>query len=676
MNCSHVTTLYVHQVKGRDDYSGLYPKVNAIGDGPLATVKQALMRIRELREAGYWQPLVLRLLGGSYYLENTMELDAALGDLTIEGDTPDFLLSGGTRISGFVPDHFNGQACVSVDLPAVRDGWRFIDLYVGERRATLTRYPVDGSMLYAESVENPGRDFLHDHSKWFIARPGDLDNVTVSANTQLGYTHLWIDEHTPITNYDPATRRVDMKYISRFMISGEPGQFGAMEYWLENLPECLVKAGQWYLDGDAGRLYYIPTEDDPAAADLVAYAPRLRHLAVVSGKNIVLRGLTLAHTDGDYISRDFHMEFPPEGECCASDCQSVCAGYGAVEFLGATNCRVEGCCVAHYGVHGMAILDGCHGISIKDCRFLDGGAGGVLMNGGVAGSDPATHTYGNTIVNNVMDGLGRRYAAGCGILLRHTYENLLSHNTIRNCYYSGISTGWVWGFVDNISRDNIIEYNHIYNIGGGLLSDMGGIYLLGMQPGTIVRGNRVHDVTCKHYGGWGIYSDEGSSYQLYENNVVYNCKSNAYVLHFGRMNVMRNNILITGSGEVARATRTQMHVGTLLEHNIMVSDGGAMYQLNGDGGGVDYAAANLSYAHMTGRRNLLFNRTGETVVVKTAQKALSLGDMQAIGLEEDSIVADPLFVDAANSNFNLRPDSPALAMGFVPWDMENVGAKE
>lgn len=668
MDFNHISTIYVHQVAGRDDRSGLYPAVTSTGDGPVATISRALDRVRELRRAGVFQPITLRLLGDSYYLENTMVLDEALGALTIDAEKSNFLLSGGMPITGFVRDVFNDVSCVSVEVPT---NCRFIDLYVNGRRAAISRYPAEGA-LYAESVENEGRN-LPDHSKWFIARPGDLDGVTVKKGTQLGFSHCWVDEHTPIENYDPVTRRVDMKYLSRFLIGGKPGAFGAMEYWLENLPECVKNPGEWYLESDEGKLYYIPREDDLPPEELVAIAPRLRHLAVISGKNIVLKGLTMSHTAGDYVSRDDHHPLP-EGEACASDCQSVCCGYGALEFRGASNCRVENCHLTHYGVHGIAIQEGCRTLTVQGCDFTDGGAGGITITGGEAGSDLSTHTYGNRIVNNVMDGLGRRYAAGCGILLRHTYDNLLSHNTICNIYYSGISIGWVWGYADNISRDNIVEYNHIHHIGDGLLSDMGGIYLLGKQPGTVVRGNCIHHVICKHYGGWGIYSDEGSSYHLYEDNLVYACNSNAYVLHYGTMNVLRNNILCASKGAVARATRTEMQLGTLLEGNILVSEGAPVYMLTDDNPAADYTAANLSIGHMEGRRNLLFNTMGDVVVAKVGEVPLNLAAAQALGREEDSVIADPMFKDPENGDYSLLPDSPALALGFKPLDMSRVGA--
>lgn len=115
----------------------------------------------------------------------------------------------------------------------------------------------------------------------------------------------------------------------------------------------------------------------------------------------------------------------------------------------------------------------------------------------------------------------------------HTYENVIAHNEIADLNYTGISCGWVWGYENSITRENLIEKNHIHDIGNGVLSDMGGIYLLGKQQGTIVRCNLIHDVYSRHYGGWALYADEGASAVVFEQNICYNTNSNAFHQHYG-----------------------------------------------------------------------------------------------------------------------------------------------
>jgi hypothetical protein len=52
-----------------------------------------------------------------------------------------------------------------------------------------------------------------------------------------------------------------------------------------------------------------------------------------------------------------------------------------------------------------------------------------------------------------------------------------------------------------------------------------------------------------------------------------------------------------------------------------------------------------------------------------------LKKQQDSGIDANSQSVDPMFVDPENGDFRFKPDSPALKMGIVPFDMSKVGLR-
>ena len=219
--------------------------------------------------------------------------------------------------------------------------------------------------------------------------------------------------------------------------------------------------------------------------------------------------------------------------------------------------------------------------------------------------------------------------------------------------------GWTWGYAANQSKGNIIEYNHLHDIGKEMLSDMGGIYTLGEQPGTRIRNNLIHDIASFTYGGWGIYPDEGSSDMLIENNIVYHCKSAGFHQHYGRENIVRNNIFAFNREDQLMRTRAEPHVSFTFERNIVYFDQGRCW------------ARNWTGDKFTMKDNLYFDTRGAGHPLRGE----IVRRVEGGGQDTDSVIADPLFVNAGNFDFRLRPDSPALKMGFQQIDMSTVGPR-
>jgi len=58
---------------------------------------------------------------------------------------------------------------------------------------------------------------------------------------------------------------------------------------------------------------------------------------------------------------------------------------------------------------------------------------------------------------------------------------------------------------------------------------------------------------------------------------------------------------------------------------------------------------------------------------KRNAKRYDLAGWQQLGFDQHSVFADPLFVDPAKNDFRVRPESPALKVGFKSFEMGKWG---
>jgi hypothetical protein len=667
-SCLKTADFYVAP-EGCDRWSGRHaaPKANG-SDGPFATLDKARRAVRALRKQNprRRKPIVVCLRGGLYELAKTIEFTPADSGTELsptiyaayDGETP--VISGGRSLSGWSLTRGGRWRLV---LPEVRDAhWVFRQLFVNGQRRGRPRRPVRGYYRIARDVGPPvpdwpetgagcrkigykGRQFRDDFDN-----PQDIDVVVIQSWTHVRAGLEKVDADNGVAYLSAATNSADRRR-----------RLGKnMPYYLENVAEALREPGTFYLDRSTGQLTYIPVDgEEPTSAQVIA--PYLDTCIQLHGnpkrrrwvQHVRFEGLTLAHC---------RMYRPPGGEFMRQSDVVVPSAFSA---HGARHCEVRDSKICQTGGWGVEFGDGCRHCRVEGCEMVDLGAGGIKLGmsrmdegsdtfgpGTTFPDDPETLSSHNVAHDNLIAGIGRVHPGGCGVWVGNTPDNTVTHNEIYDVYGIGISVGWLWSYTkETPAIRNEIGWNHIHKIGQGVMSDNGGIYTLSICPGTRLHHNLIHDVFARSYGGWGIYFDQATSRIRAEYNVVYRTMDGGFNQHWGKGNVVENNLFVDGLQFQLRRNNTRnAHSSFRFHRNIVAWQTGELLglpeQVIGHGFDFEY---NLYWPS----RGQAFGFDGRT-----------LEQWQKSGQDLKAVIGDPGFANPDADDYHMPADSVAVGLGI------------
>lgn len=640
---------------GSDNNSGVIDK-------PLATLMAARDKAREFRKSkDIIQPIEIIALDGEYSMLQPLELtdedSGTSSDPLVfradEGAKPMF--NAGVRISGF--EKVNEKLWKTFIPQVAYYKWYFEQLYVNDKRATRARTPDEGFYFVKSVTETVGEQGTGRSPDVAIQKIllDSTDAVCFNSFTNMDFEdavvtfyHNWDNTRKHLLSFN--------RQQSAIFTAGEGMKpwnpvNNKSRWFVDNFKEALNAPGEWFLER-SGTLYYIPREDE-TIENTSFFAPLLENFITILGDeatgkkagNIRFENLTFKVAG---------YQMPYTGNEAAQAAAPVNA---VIRLDFAENIIFRNCEVAHTGTNAFWFRRACSHCSVIGTYMHDLGAGGVKIGETIIRSEQDEITNNIIIDNNIIRDAGHVFPCAVGIIIFNASDNKLTHNEIADLRYSGISAGWVWGYSNSPAKRNMIEFNHIHHLGWGELCDMGGVYTLGASEGTTVSNNVIHHVYSFDYGGWGLYTDEGSFGITEENNLVYACKNSGFHQHYGKGNIIHNNIFALNIRSQLQATRVEEHRSITFTNNIIYFDKGSLL------------SSNWHKFNLLADYNCYWDT--RTKDIRFADKSFS--EWQKSGRDIHSVIADPLFMNAASFDFHLKNKSMAKKIKFVPFDYSRAG---
>ena len=657
---------------------------------PFRTVDRARLAVQALKAQVTGRTIAVFIRSGTYFLPSTWtftSLDSGTATTPIlyanyPGEAP--VISAGQLLTNWVKNS-NGQWQTTLPL-----GRYFTQLWVNGNRRYPARTTPNGYLYITGGYSTTGSKTTANQLAYDVPPAGGVPATMANlADVDLIVFEAWNVSHLRVSSVNTTTRRITTtKSITQ---SGYAGFIPGHHFLLANVKEALKQPGQFYLDRPTGTLTYIPKAGEVLSSASIV-APQLQQVLTANQLSYVtFQGLTFAHTD---------WPIPTDGYVGK---QADSATPAAISLSNSTGVVFEGDTIAHTGAYGIEFqgpgtLGGASAYlaSFQDGLIYDTGGGGIRVGTKVTTCNTdATVPQSIYIGNNLITGGGRVLAASYGISVGDAHHILVEHNDVSDFYNNGVAVGFNWNYACNLAHDDIVQFNHLHNLGQGVTSDLAGVYYLsGLSTGNQVLNNKVHDINHDPagYGGFGLYTDQGALGVRVQNNLVY--RTTDASLHVNSSptapptstppNLFKNNILVYGGmGAMSRHNDTTFLSFQLL-NNVFFYDKQTIqygyWYCQGKTVCTDYFQFdnNLYFDNAVsgGKPGKPFFKTPYADVNSIEQPPitwLGSGQWQAMGEDVHSLFADPLFVNPATDDYTLSASSPAFSLGFVAFDPSQAG---
>jgi len=609
---------------------------------------------------------------GTYYLPQTIAFSDTDNKASVTyraAEEGKAIISGGSLLTLTWQLYKNGIYVADVPGNLVID-----QLYINGKRQRMARFPntISGKNVYDTW------DLSTSPSYSASLDPLTSTRIASWSNPAGGYIHamhplLWGDMHWLIKGKDGSGNLIKEGGWQ----NNRPDNMHGVYRIVENIFEELDVPGEWFYNSTTQKIYYMPeigTNLSTATVEIV----RLKNLIEFNGskakpvKTVNLKGFVFRHA-----ARTFMENKEP---LLRSDW--TISRTGAIVYNGAEDCILSDCDFDQVGGNTILVNNYNRRITVKGCYIHNSGASGVVFVG-----DPAmvrSPLYGyvnqnystmdrtpgpkgdnypdNCLVEDciiTMTGRDEKQTAPIEISMSHKIR--VNHCSIYDVPRAGVNIGE--GTFGGHVLENCDIFNTVLETGDhGSFNSWGRdrfwtpdinttvpqvakapkMPFWDMLDSIVIRNNRIR---CDH--GWDIDLDDGSTWYRIYNNLLLN---GGLKMREGYNRKATNNVIINNS----------------LHPHVWYQNSGDEFKNNIVFTAYQPAAMDRSIA-TDGKWGKELNRNF------FAANATAMKSFIKNGCDSNSINGYPLFLDSIKGNFQIKPNSPALYMGFKNFPMDQFG---
>ena len=668
--------------------------IEVSGAGPLRRLSDAQDSVRRLIKAGAKGSITVMIREGIYRENKEIEFrpeDSGHPWLRIVWKAypgEDVVISGSREITDWkkvkaMPPGTNPLAKGHLWVYRVPEGECVTTLYKGD---SLLRRARSAPLLTVPSA-------LRSNTSLHVLR----ENLPVTENPsemELIWRRTYYMNYLPVQSVDYNTCVITVSQPATYSFNyNNPGEF-----WIENAIELINSPGEWAFV--KGNIYYWPEKKDQKPGSDIHY-PVAENIIGLYGDIDSPNYIQNMMFDGFILKHGKRMSWHTARVGVQHDWDVYDRGWAGFYLRGVQNCTIQNSTIKATGGNGIKLGIHCTNNTICNNHIHNLGGNGISLVGYGPGKRDETHH--NLIKSNHIHHIGTLWDASLGILICQAGNNHVTNNKIHDLKYTGIAlvggrsgifyqrgreepndgigyTRWEeipeavkegewWhqiGFCH--TRNNLIDYNDISNI---LLEreDGNGIYLSGIGTGNILEYNFLHDMDETTNLDAAIRFDDTNWYNTARFNVMVNVKT-GFTLKC--VNNIENNIIYGYSLRGVRiATTTQVNTtsyGANVVRNIIVSN------KQGIASGLTMVTTHMDRNPTIMEEPTLENNVYFDISSPDAAKNQLREFQDRYHHDMHSIAADPCFHDPANSDYSLRPESPARRLGIL--SIEKYGLQE